>query len=151
AMSESEPPGRLIRYIPGHFESGTMRGSSLAALRLSVTLCRFCPPDIPTGAVTLRTASAATPGRVMAVLIGVPRLRIRCAATRQRELQKRAVERCGLNGEPQARQVALMTPTRRRPSGPQAISGVTQPSSHRSCGQVAALWRVGGRPVGRIG
>src|SRR6516165_11062234 len=151
AMSERLPSGRLIRYIPGHFGSGTMRGSSLAGLRFSVTLCGFCPPDIPTGAVTLRTAPAATPGRVAAILIGVARLRVRCAATRQRGPQKRAVERCGLNGEPQARQVALMTPPRRRPSGPQAISGVTQPSSHRSCGQVAVPVRVSGRPVARIG
>src|SRR5262249_3278810 len=65
------------------------------------------------GAVTLRTASVATPGRVTAILIGVPRLRARCAATRQRGLQKRAVERCGLNCEPQAKQVALMPPARR--------------------------------------
>src|SRR5215831_2201767 len=110
AMSEREPSGRLIRYIPGHFESGTMRGSSLGGLRLSVTLSGFCLSDIPIVVVTLRTASRPTPGRVAATLTGVPRSRARCEIFRQRELQKRAVERCGLNCKPQVRQVALMTP-----------------------------------------
>src|SRR5262249_3084316 len=112
-MSESEPSGRLIRYIPGHFGSGTIRGSSLGALRLSVTLSGFCSPDIPMVDVTLIPASAATPGRLTATLIGAPRSRARCEVFRQRELQKRAVERCGLNCKPQVRQVALMPPTRR--------------------------------------
>src|SRR5262249_7326032 len=108
-ISVSDPSGLLTRYMPGHLGSGTMRGSSLGGLRLSVTFCRFCPSDKETGVVTLRTASAAALGRVAAVRIGIPRSRARCAATLQRGLQKRAVERCGLNGEPQARRVALMT------------------------------------------
>src|SRR5215831_20603152 len=109
-ISVSDPSGLLTRYIPGHFGSGTMRGSSLGGLRLSVTLCGFCPSDKETGVVTLRTASAAALGRVAAVPIGIPRSRARCAATLQRGLQKRAVERLGLSCEPQARQVALKTP-----------------------------------------
>jgi hypothetical protein len=106
AMSESEPSGRLTRYMPGHFGSGTMCGSSLRGLRLSVTLCGFCPSDISMGAVTLRTAPGATLGRVAALVRGVPRSRLRFAATRHRGPQKRAVERWGLNCEPQAGQVA---------------------------------------------
>src|SRR5262249_465285 len=105
--------GRLIRYMPGHFGSGTMRGSSLGGLRLSVTLCDFCrdfcPPDIPLGVVTLRTAFRPTPGRVAATLIGIPRSRARCVTFRHRGLQKRAVERCGLKCEPHTGQLALMT------------------------------------------
>jgi hypothetical protein len=91
-----------------------MRGSSLGGLRVSVTLFGFCPSDIPMVAVTLRTASVATLGRVVATLIGVPRSRARCVAFRQRGLQKRAVERCGLNCEPQAGQVALTMALRPR-------------------------------------
>src|SRR5262245_20292719 len=100
-MSLSLPPGRRRRYIPGHFGSGTMRGSSLGGLRLSVTLCGFCPSDRETGVVTLRIASAPALGRVAAVPVGIPRSRVRCAATLQRGLQKRAVERLGLSCEPQ--------------------------------------------------
>src|SRR5262245_66178291 len=109
-MSESPPPGIRMRYMPGHLGSARILGSSLGCL--SVTLCGFCPADISMVAVTLRTASVATLGRVAATLIGVPRPRARCAATRQRGLQKRAVERWGLNCEPQAEQVALTTPPR---------------------------------------
>src|SRR5262249_35544117 len=103
------PSRRLIRYIPGHFGSATMRGFTLGGLRgcLSVTLCGFCPRDIPTGAVTLRTASWLTPGRVAGTLTGVPRSRARCAAFRQRGLQNRAVDRRGVNGTLQAAQMAL--------------------------------------------
>jgi hypothetical protein len=97
----SDPSGLLTRYMPGHFGSGTMRGSSLGGLRLSVTLCGFCPSDKETGVVTLRTASAAALGRVAAVPIGIPRSRVRCAPTLQRGPQKRAVERLGLSCEPQ--------------------------------------------------
>src|SRR5262249_31720909 len=151
-ISVSDPSGLLTRYMPGHFGSGTMRGSNLARLRLSVTLCGFCPPDIPMGAVTLRTASVATPGRVTAILIGIPRSRARCAATLQRGLQKRAVQRCGLNCEPQAKQVALMPPPIPcRPSGPRAIFGVTQPKTHQSCGRAEAPELTGGMSAGRIG
>src|SRR5262249_13881853 len=62
------PSCRLIRYMPGHFGLATKRGSSLGGLRLSVTLCGFCPSDIPMVAVTLRTASVAMPGRVTPTL-----------------------------------------------------------------------------------
>src|SRR5262252_6847604 len=86
SISVSDPSGLLTRYMPGHFGSGTIRGSSLRGLRLSVTFRRFCPSDKETGVVTLRTASAAALGRVTAILIDVPRLRVRCAATRQRGL-----------------------------------------------------------------
>src|SRR5262249_11241132 len=106
-MSERLPSGRLIRYMPGQCSSGMMRGSR----RLSVTLCGFCPSDISTVAVTLRTASVATLGRVAATLIGVPRPRARCAATRQRGPQKRAVERWGVKGLWQVWQVALIPKT----------------------------------------
>ena len=96
-ISVSDPSGLLTRYMPGHFASGTMRGSALGGLRLSVTFCGFWPSDKETGVVTLRTASAAALGRVAAVPIGIPRSRARCAATLQRGLQKRAVERLGLS------------------------------------------------------
>src|SRR5262249_54508290 len=104
------PSGRLIRYIQGHFGSATMRGSSLGGLRdcFSMTLRGICPWDIPTGAVTLRTGSGATPGRVVAGLTGDPRSRVRCAVTRHRGLQKRAVDRRGLNCKPQAEQAMLI-------------------------------------------
>src|SRR5215472_17925326 len=59
-MSVRLPSRRLIRYIPGHFGSATMRGSSLGGLRgcLSVTLWGFCPLEMSTVAVALRNASA---------------------------------------------------------------------------------------------
>src|SRR5262249_6336786 len=94
-MSVRMPSRRLIRYIPGHFGSAAMRGSNLGGLRdwFSVTLCGFCSSEISTVVVTLRTASRPTLGRVAGTLMGVPRSRARCAALRQRGLQKRAVER----------------------------------------------------------
>jgi hypothetical protein len=103
-MSVRLPSRRLIRYIRGHFGSSTMCGSRLGGLRgcLSVTLWSFCPLEMSMVAVTLRTASGATLGRFTATLMGVPRSRARCAAFRQRGLQKRAVERCSLNCTPQA-------------------------------------------------
>jgi hypothetical protein len=90
-----------------------MRGSKLGGLRLSVTLCGFCPSDEETGVVTLRTTSAAALGRVAAVAIGIPRSRVRCAATLQRGPQKRAVERLGLSCELQCEHL--------RPSANRAI------------------------------
>ena len=90
-----------------------MRGSSLGALRLSVTFLSFCPSDTLSVAVTLRNALGAVPGRVAVALKGVPRSRARCVAFRQRGLQKRAVERRGLNCRPQAEQAMFMTPARR--------------------------------------
>src|SRR5262249_42231320 len=104
-MSEGEPSGRLIRYMPGQAGSGAMRESS----RLSVTLLDFCPSDDSTGPVTLRTASAVAPGRAPVTRTVAPRSRARCVAFRQRELQKRAGERCGSNCDPQAVQVVLKT------------------------------------------
>src|SRR5262249_46042662 len=98
------PSRRLIRYIPGHFGSATMRGFMFGGLRggLIVPLRGVCPLEMSMVAVTLRTASAATLGRFTATLTGVPRSRVRCAAFRQRGLQKRAVDRCSLNCAPQA-------------------------------------------------
>jgi len=100
------------------------------------------------GVVTLRTASVATPGRVAATLIGIPRSRARCVAFRHRGLQKRAVERCGLNREPQARQVsALMVtpPTRHRRLRRGAAATVTQPTGFRSGGREVARFRASNR------
>src|SRR5262249_33975071 len=118
-MSESPPPSSGMRYMPGHLGSARILGSSLRDLCFRVTLCGFCPADMTWGAVTQRTPSGATLGRVAAILICVPRSRARRAATRHRGLQKRAVERCGLNGAPQAEQAALTPPlpTRRHQSG----------------------------------
>jgi len=113
-MSDSVPSARLSRNMFGHFGSPTIRGSSLGALRLSVTFCSFCPSATPIDAVTLRTASGATPGRVAGTLTGIPRSRARCVAFRHRGLQKRAVERRGLNCRPQAEQAMLMMPPRER-------------------------------------
>jgi hypothetical protein len=119
-MSLRLPSGRRSRNMAGHLASGTMRGSSLGGLRLSVTRFDFWSLDRPGVGVTLRTASTATPGRVIATLMGAPRSRARCVAFRQRELQKRAVERCGLKCEPQARQVALMPKAHRARASPGA-------------------------------
>src|SRR5262249_15336237 len=98
-----------------------------------VTLCGFWPSHIPTDAVTLRTASGATLGRVTAALTEVPRSRARCVAFRQRELQKRAVERCGLNCTPQAEQAILMPPSRPAPASPSAT-----PREHASADQIGS-------------
>src|SRR5260221_3924333 len=108
-MSVRLPSRRLIRYIPGHFGSETMRGSNLEGLRgcVSVTLCGFCPSVVLMVAVTLRTASGATLGRVGAILMGVPRSRARCAAFRQRGLHNRAVDRQRVNATPQAEQMTV--------------------------------------------
>src|SRR5262245_60878261 len=150
-MSESEPSGCLIRYIPGHFESGMIRGSSLVGLRLSVTLSGLCPADIPIDVVTLRTASVARLGRVTAVLIGIPRSRARCETFRQRGLQKRAVERCGLNGEPQAGHVALMmAPIRRHQRGRRAIFDAMRTTARRLSWQAGVDSRACGMSIARI-
>jgi hypothetical protein len=129
-----------------------MRGSSLRGLRLSVTLFGFCPPDIPTGVVTLRTAPTPTPGRVAATLIAIPRSRARCVAFRHRGLQKRAVERCGLNGAPQAEQAALTTqpPTRRHQSGRRAIFDATRTIGRRLSWRAKAHLPTDGTLIARI-
>jgi hypothetical protein len=107
-MSVRLPSRRLIRYISGHFGSGTMRGSNVGSLRdcLSVTRCVFCSSDVPMAAVTLTTASWPTLGRVAGTRTSVPRSRARCAAFRQRGLQSRAVDRRRANGSLQVEQMA---------------------------------------------
>src|SRR5262245_26559895 len=50
-MSDSVPSARLSRNMFGRFGSPTMRGSSLGALRLSVTFCSFCLSATPIDAV----------------------------------------------------------------------------------------------------
>src|SRR5262245_65400494 len=82
-ISVSDPSGLLTRYMPGHFGSGAMRGSSLGGLRLSVTLCGFCHSDTETGVVTLRNCSAAVLGRVGGVPIGIAWSAPACAAALQ--------------------------------------------------------------------
>jgi hypothetical protein len=108
-MSLRPPSGRRSRNMVGHFASGAMRGSRLRGLLLSVTSRGLCRSDIPMGAVTLRTASGATLGRLAVLVRGVPRSRVRFAATRHRGPQKRAVERCDLNCRPQVEQAIFMT------------------------------------------
>src|SRR5262245_37195635 len=108
-MSVKLPSRRLIRYIPGHFGSATMRGSSLGGLRgcLSVTLGGFSPSGVLIVAVTLGNALGARPERVAGTIAAVPRSRARCAAFRQRGLQNRAVDRCRVNGTLQAEQMTV--------------------------------------------
>src|SRR5262249_35171587 len=106
ATSESEPSGRLIRYIRGHFASGRMvawnaKGLVAVSASLDASLGK-CAPS--------RVCEAV--GRYKGVLAASLALqsRFRCAAIRHRGLQKRAVARRGLNFRPQAEQAMSMMP-----------------------------------------